>query len=75
MKVQHYERGRFKGQVDLTGSIQTMSVVETWKLDPETTNLRTVRNVCSLASKLTDKVFTAQCPGLTENYIKITRLR
>lgn len=74
MEIKIQERGRYRGNLDLRGTMETMSIGEHWQIPEDAINLRTVRNVVSLATRTTDKVFTSQCPGLTEPFITITRL-
>ena len=75
MEIKQHERGRFRGRIDLPRSMETMAIGESWQIPEGLINLRTVRNVCSVLTRTTDKVYTSQCPGLTERYITIRRIR
>ncbi len=75
MEIKRIERGNHRGNIDLLRSLDTMSVGESWRIPEGSLNLRTVRNCCSVATNRGEKVFSCQCPGLTENFIKITRIR
>jgi len=75
MEIKRIERGRFRGRLDLLGSMETMEPGESWEIPIGEISLRTARNVTSVATRTTDKVFTSQCPGLTQPYITIRRIR
>lgn len=75
MEVKIIERGNWKGRIDVMRSLDTMTVGEAWRLDDSSVNLRTIRNCCSRATNANGKVFSCQCPGLTENFITIRRIR
>ena len=75
MEVKRIERGNYKGRIDMMRSLDTMAIGETWCLKESTVNLRTARNCCSRATNAGGKVFSCQCPGLTENFITICRIR
>lgn len=53
----------------------TMAIGESWQIPEGAISLRTVRNVCSVLTRTTEKVYTSRCPGLTERYITIRRIR
>ena len=75
MEVKRIERGNYKGRIDMMRSLDTMAIGEAWCLKESTVNLRTARNCCSRATNAGGKVFSCQCPGLTENFITIRRIR
>lgn len=75
MEIKRYERGRHRGGIDITGSLGTMIPGETWRISPDQVALQTARNCCSRATNANGKVFSCQCPGLTENFITIRRIR
>lgn len=75
MEVKRIERGNYKGRIDVLRSLDTLAIGEAWRIPEGHLNLRTVRNCCSVATNRGEKVFSCQCPGLTEKYIKITRIR
>lgn len=75
MEVKIIERGNYKGRIDMMRSLDTMGVGEAWKLSPRFVNLRTVRNCCSRATNADGKVFSCQCPGVTDHFITIRRIR
>lgn len=75
MEVKRQERGRFRGNIDWQGSMETMAINESWTIPESEVALRTVRNAVSRATRNTDKVFTSQCPGLTFPFITIKRIR
>ena len=75
MEVKRIERGNYKGRIDMMRSLDTMAVGEAWRLKEGSVNLRTARNCCSRATNAGGKVFSCQCPGLTENFITIRRIR
>ena len=63
------------GRIDVTNSIATMAVGEIWHINPTCVNMQTVRNACSIANRLSDKLFSASCPGYTEPCITVKRIR
>lgn len=75
MEIKRQERGRYRGRLDLLRTLETMAPGESWQIPSGQIALRTVRNVTSVATRTTDKVFTSQCPGLTQPYITIRRIR
>lgn len=75
MEIKHHERGPFRGRLDLPRSMATMAIGESWQIPEGAISLRTVRNVCSVLTRTTEKVYTSRCPGLTERYITIRRIR
>ena len=75
MEVKIIERGNRKGHIDLMRSLDTLAIGEAWRIDNGTVNLRTARNCCSRATCSTGKVFSCQCPGITETWITIRRIR
>lgn len=75
MEIRLIEYGRYRGRIDVRASIDTLAVLETWRMTEQTFNLHTVRNVCSRATCTSAKVFAVSAPGLTESFIKIKRLR
>lgn len=75
MEIKRQERGRYRGRLDLLRTMETMEPGESWQIPAGQIALRTIRNVTSVVTRTTDKVFTSQCPGLTENYITIRRIR
>lgn len=75
MEIKRIERGRYRGHLDLLGTMETMAPGETWQIPAGQIALRTVRNVTSVVTRTTEKVFTSQCPGLTQPYITIRRIR
>lgn len=75
MEVKRIERGNYRGRIDMLRSLDTMAPGETWRITEPGVNLRTVRNCCSVATNRGDKVFSCQCPGYTENWITIRRIR
>lgn len=75
MEIKHHERGLYRGCIDLRRSMQTMNVGEEWQIPEGTFTLQTVRNACSLLSRESDMLFTSQCPGFTEPYIKVVRIK
>jgi len=75
MNIQYIERGRYIGRLDVPKTMETMAVGEIWRIHPNLVNMRSVRNCCSKATTQTDKVFTASCPGFSDPFVKITRIR
>lgn len=75
MEIKRQERGRFRGNIDIMATMDTMQVGETWRVKEGVVALRTIRNCVSTATNRGDKVFTSQCPGLTEPWITIRRIR
>ena len=75
METKFIERGRYRGNIDIPGSVTTMSTGEIWHINPTLVNLRSVRNACSLLNSNTEMVFSVNCPGYTEPCIKITRIK
>lgn len=75
MEILHIERGKYMGNIDLPGSLSTMSTGEVWHLNPAVVKMGTVRNVCSRLNTSTEKVFSASCPGYSDPFITITRIR
>ena len=75
MEVKIIERGNRRGHIDLMRSLETLAIGEVWHIDEKAVNLRTARNCCSRATNANGKVFSCQCPGLTENFITIRRIR
>ena len=74
MEIKLQERGRFRGNLDLQASMDTMIVGERWRIPEDALNIRTIRNAVSKANRVTDKVFSSQCAGLTDPFITITRI-
>ena len=75
MNIQYIERGRYSGRIDVPRTLETMSVGESWRINPNLVNMRSIRNCCSNATRNSDKVFAASCPGFSDPFVKITRLR
>ena len=75
MEIRLIERGRYRGRIDVAASIDTLAVMETWRMTEQPFNLSTVRNVCSRATCSGPKVYVVSSPGVTEPFIKIKRLR
>lgn len=75
MEVKRIERGNYRGRIDVLRSLDTMSIGESWHLDDQNVNIRTIRNCCSKATNANGKVFSCKCPGYTENWITIRRIR
>lgn len=75
VEIKIIERGNYKGRIDMMRSLDTMAIGEVWRLKDNIVNLRTARNCCSRATNSGDKVFSCQCPGLTEKFITIRRIR
>lgn len=74
MEIKRIERGKYRGRLDLRGSMETMSAGECWNIPEDQVHLQTVRNAVSKATRTTDMVFTSRCPGLTFPFITITRI-
>lgn len=75
MDTKYIQRGRFAGHIDVPGTLQTMEVGEIWHLNPVCAKMQTVRNCCSIVNRSSSKMFSASCPGYTDPFITITRLR
>lgn len=75
MEVKHIERGRYLGNIDIPRSIDTMTVGETWHINPAHVRMQTVRNCCSRANRSSDKVFSTSCPGYSDPCITVVRIR
>ncbi len=75
MEIKRQERGRRRGNIDFLATLDTMEVGETWQVGDGIVALRTIRNHVSAANTRGDKVFTSQCPGLTEPWTTIKRLK
>ena len=75
MEIKIIERGKYKGNIDVPGSIDTMAVGEVWRIAPERANLGSIRRACSVAGAALGKAFSVNCPGYTEPCITITRIR
>lgn len=75
MEIKRIERGRYRGHLDLLRTMETMEPGESWQIPAGQIALRTARNCCSRATNAGGKVFSCQCPGLTENFITIRRIR
>ena len=75
MEVLHIERGKYQGNIDIPGSLRTMSTGEIWHINPSQVKMNTVRNVCSRLNSSTDMFFTASCPGFSEPCITVRRLK
>lgn len=75
METKFIEHGRYLGNLDVPGTIQTMAVGEVWHINPRLANIKSVRNACSLMNTRTDMSFSVSCPGFTDPCITITRIR
>ena len=75
MEIKIIERGRYKGNFDIPGSVSTMMVGEVWYIAPDRANLRSSRRACSVTGSVLGKTFSVNCPGYSEPYIKITRTK
>ena len=75
MEIKRHERGRYRGRIDWLRSFDTMERGEEYLIPETDAALQTIRNAVSVASKVSDKVFSSQCAGLTFPFIKVTRIR
>lgn len=75
MQTKYIENGRYLGHLDIPGSIKTMEPGEVWHINPRQANLASVRNACSLMNARTEMSFSVSCPGFTDPFITITRVR
>ena len=75
MEIKIIERGKYKGNIDVPGSVSTMAVGEVWCIASDRANLRSIRRACSITGSALGKTFSVNCPGYTEPYIKITRTK
>lgn len=75
MELKLIQRGRYRGRIDIAGSMDTLAVGESWRMVEQRFSLGTVRNVASAETSSGDKVFRVIAPGLSEPYITIKRIR
>lgn len=75
MEIKIIERGRYKGRIDVPGSVETLSVGEEWRIAPVLANLASIRRACSIAGHALGRTFSVNCPGYSDPYIKITRTK
>lgn len=75
MELKLIQRGRYRGRIDVAGSMDTLAVGESWKMTEQPFNLGTVRNVAAAETGAGEKVFRVIAPGLAEPFITIKRIR
>lgn len=75
MELKLIQRGRYRGRIDVAGSMDTLAVGESWRMTEQRFSLGTVRNVASAETSAGSKVFRVIAPGIHEPYITIKRIR
>lgn len=74
MEIKFIERGKYKGNIDVPGTLRTMRVADKWVIEPSVVNIGSIRNVCSKMKK-EGLSFSVHVPGYSEPNITVIRNR
>lgn len=72
MEVKFIERGKYKGNIDVPGTLRTMRVADKWAVEPSVVNIRSIRNICS-KMRASGFSFSVHVPSYSEPNITVIR--